>query len=278
MMKAVSVFARVSARRAMQRTSFKTRLRRLKGAPRLLGRGRRSVSNSAAGLAMNAALVCRKRALGCCVGVSACLLASVAAAQTGNEGRFYLRTGPAQIMFDEGAEVTIAGEPVPGADARLEDNTGLAVELGYHISPRISVAATVGVPMTTTLTAAGSLAGAGELGSVKYGPGIYTVRYHFDSPGPIRPYVGAGVNWTIIFESRDGGLQNVDAKDTFGPVITAGLDIPINERMGVFAAVAKAWTSSDVTFDFPTPAGLVPGTSKVQLDPLVIYGGIQVRF
>lgn len=207
--------------------------------------------------------------------------ASSSLAQTGpaNEfRRWIVRGGVAFLSWDEDAEVTVGGAVVPGGNARLKDNTGIAFEGAYYFSPNVSVALALGVPPTTTLTASGSLEGAGELGDVTYGPAVLSARYHFTNFGSFVPYVGAGVNYTLIFDTEDKLLQNFKADDTVGPVLIAGADYALNDRWGLYFDAKKIWTSSDTSFGLPTPAGVAPGTAKVQLDPLVLNMGVSYRF
>ena len=195
-----------------------------------------------------------------------------------HQRRFYVRLGAARIMFDEKADVKLAGQPLPGANATVSNNNSISLDIGYFLTPDLSVAATVGVPPTSTLTASGTLAGAGTLGKVTYGPALYTLRYHLGRPGGVRPYIGGGLNWTIIFKTEDGVLKDFRTSNTVGPAITGGIDVPLNERIGVFGAVSKVWTSTKGRFRLGTPNGLVPGTARVQLNPLITHVGLQYRF
>ncbi|WP_082733597.1 OmpW/AlkL family protein [Sphingobium sp. CCH11-B1] len=192
--------------------------------------------------------------------------------------KFYVRAGASRIIFDEKANVKVGGQSLEGADGTLSDNTTVVFEIGFHITPHISLAATAGAPPKTTLTAAGTLSGAGTLGKVRYAPGTYTVRYHFGKSGGIQPYLGAGFNWTIVLKNQDGLLQHIRAANTIGPAIAGGVDIPVNQRFGIFLAAMKTWTSTDVRFDLPTPAGLAPGSAHLRMNPAIAYGGVQVRF
>lgn len=205
-------------------------------------------------------------------------LAQAQQSTDGKERRFYVRLGAARIMFDEKADVKLAGQPLTGANATASNNNGISLDIGYFLTPNVSVAATVGVPPTSTLTASGTLAGAGTLGKVTYGPGLYTLRYHFGRSGGVRPYIGGGLNWTIIFKTEDGVLKDFRTSSTLGPAITGGIDVPLNERIGVFGAVSKVWTSTNARFRLDTPNGLVPGTARVQLNPLIAQVGLQYRF
>jgi outer membrane protein len=207
------------------------------------------------------------------------IIPAAASAQNADRvDRWYVRPLTARFIFDEAASVAIGGQQVAGTSAKVDDNTSPGVEMGYFMTPEISVSATIGLPPKTSVTATGTLASFGKLGSVRYGPGIYTLNYHFGRPGGIRPYVGAGINWTIIFRSEDAALKNLHARNTTGPVVKVGIEAPETPHIGIFVAGAKAWTSSNVTFDAPTPEGLVPGSAKLTLNPLVVYGGLSVHF
>jgi outer membrane protein len=225
----------------------------------------------------------RTRGSGIGPGLAACVLLLPSAAQAqqsdrDHQRRFYLRLAAARVIFDEKADVKLAGQVLSGANATASSNNGVSIELGYFLTPDVSIAATVGVPPTSTLTASGTLAGAGTLGKVTYGPGLYSLRYHLGRPGGVRPYIGGGLNWTIIFKTEDGVLKDFRTTNTVGPAITGGIDVPINARIGIFGAASKVWTSTNARFRLGTPGGLVPGTARVQLNPLIVQLGLQYRF
>lgn len=192
---------------------------------------------------------------------------------------FFLRLGGAHVGFDESASVSVAGAAVPGGDARLEDNWGIAIEGGYFFTPDISVSLALGVPPTTTVRGAGTLAPAGALGDVTYGPAVLSARYHFLEPGGIRPYVGAGVSYTVIFDTEDKALRNLDVDNALGPALVAGVDVPISGRWGAYVDAKKIWARTDATFDLPVSAtATAPGKTRLTLDPLVVSAGISFRF
>ncbi|KAK0350341.1 hypothetical protein LTR94_029410, partial [Friedmanniomyces endolithicus] len=95
--------------------------------------------------------------------------------------------------------------------------------------------------------------------------------YHITGLGPVKPYLGAGVNYTIIFKTKDRLLQDFKAKDTVGPVLQGGVDIALNKSFGIYFDAKKIFATSDTTWKLPTPAGLAPGTAKVKLDPLTFF-------
>lgn len=214
------------------------------------------------------------------VAMGACLAGPALAQDAPKEEfkRVMIRGGYADLKWDEGASVSIAGQVVPGGNARLSNNTGIEADISYFLHPNVSVAIAVGVPPTTTLYGAGSLASAGELGKVTYGPGSATVLYHITGLGPVKPYLGAGVNYTIIFKTKDRLLQDFKAKNTIGPVLQGGVDIALNKTFGIYFDAKKIFATSDTTWKLPTPAGLAPGTARVKLDPTVLNAGVSIRF
>lgn len=213
--------------------------------------------------------------------IASCFMAVPAMAQD-NSGedfkRVMIRGGFAYLKWDEGASVNVGGQVVPGGTTRLSNNKGVEIDFSYFLHPNVSVAVAVGVPPTTTLYGAGTLESAGELGKVTYGPGSATVLYHVTGLGPVKPYLGAGVNYTIIFKTKDRLLQDFKAKDTIGPVLQGGVDIALNKSFGIYFDAKKIFATSDTTWKLPTPAGLAPGTAKVKLDPLVLNAGVSFRF
>lgn len=216
------------------------------------------------------------RKIHCLALLTALSLSGTAAFAEGPPERpFFLKGGIAHVGFSESATVSMGGSVVPGGDGRVKDNVSLSLEFGYYVTPDISVAVAAGLPPTTTVSGAGSLAAAGELGDVTYGPTVFSASYHFGEPGGIRPYLGAGISYTIIFDTKDRALSNLQAKNAWGTALVAGIDVPLNERWGAFIDVKKIWTKSTATFD---AAGGGRDSAVLTLDPLVVSSGLSWRF
>src|SRR5882724_10004356 len=108
-----------------------------------------------------------------------------------------------------------------------------------------------------------------DAGSMKIMPVNLTAQYHFVPEGAWRPYVGACLNYTHFSDVNiQGGSVNLE-KDRFGPVIQAGLDVPIGESWSVNADVKKIWLSTDVS-------GAASGS--MDLDPWIFGVGIGYKF
>jgi len=106
-------------------------------------------------------------------------------------------------------------------------------------------------------------------GSAKLMPVNVLAQYHFMPEGAWRPYVGAGLNYTHISDvDIAGGSVNLE-KDRFGPVIQAGLDVPINDAWSFNADAKKVWLSTDAS-------GAASG--NVDIDPWIFGVGVGYKF
>ena len=86
-------------------------------------------------------------------------------------------------------------------DSANKDSTGLGlsinnktfpeVDFSYFIAPNIAAELILTYPQKQTIYSNGS-----AIGSLKHLPPTLTLQYHFLPTGTVRPYVGAGVNYT----------------------------------------------------------------------------------
>ena len=83
---------------------------------------------------------------------------------------------------------------------------------------------------------------AGALGGVNVLPPTLLLQYYFNAAGKVRPYVGAGVNYTLFYNNGlHAGDTPVSIKNSsFGPALQAGVDVQV-ARKGVGWA-DKPWT------------------------------------
>lgn len=199
-------------------------------------------------------------------------LGSTAHAQTTD--RWFAHLGPALVAPDESASMTAGGSPVAGANVSIDSRWTVAGELGYYVTPNIAVAVAAGFPPTFKVDTAGTLAGLGTAGKMIGGPAGLLVQYHFNREGRIQPYVGAGASFLVVFGTDDGVLTNLKAKSAVGTALQAGADVMVNDRLGLFIDVKKAWVSTTAT----GMLGPAPVRAKVNVDPLVTNFGVTYHF
>lgn len=202
------------------------------------------------------------------------LAATSASAQT---SPWTVRLGAVHVRFSAQADVQVNGAPVPGADASASSNNSLGLELSYDIAPRWTARFLIGVPPTTTLTGTGALASAGTLGKVKYGPAVLSATYTLLDSGPVRPYIGAGLNYTVVFKSQDGFISNLDVKSAFGTVLQVGAEIPLESGWSIGLDARKIFVKTKADGMLPAFGGAA-AHADVRLDPLVVFASIGKRF
>ncbi len=203
------------------------------------------------------------------------LAATGASAQTASP--WTVRLGAAHVGFSTRADVQVNGNTVPGADASASSNTTLGMEVSYDFTSRWTGRFLIGVPPTTTLTGTGALNGTGTLGKVTYGPAALTATYKLLDTGPIQPYVGAGLNYTIVFKSEDGFISNLDVKSAFGSVIHLGAEMPLGNGWSFSIDARKIFLKTKADGVLPAMGGAA-AHADVRLDPLVVFASIGKRF
>ena len=109
-----------------------------------------------------------------------------------------------------------------------------------------------------------------SLGSTKILPPVLTLQYHFLPEAQLRPYVGAGVNYTWFYD-QSGGLKDLDLKNGFGWAAQAGMDYMLSQRASLNLDVKYVGLSTEVS------AG---GSKLADLDinPWIVGVGLGYRF
>ncbi len=113
----------------------------------------------------------------------------------------------------------------------------------------------------------------GGLGGVNVLPPTLLLQYHFNHEGRVRPYVGAGVNYTYFYNNGlNAGGQSISIKNhSFGPALQAGVDIQVTKSLFVNADIKKIWMKTDASL-----GGASLGT--LHIDPLVVGIGVGMKF
>ncbi|WP_168073829.1 OmpW family outer membrane protein [Caulobacter sp. SSI4214] len=198
------------------------------------------------------------------------------AAEPGRPGSspWYIHTGPLVVKYDESAKISVGGGQIPGARVKADSNYSVGIEAGYKFTKNWAVSLTVGAPPNAILVGTGPLEGV-KLGKVMYGPAVLSGHYHFTNFGPkFEPYVGAGVNYTIVLRDKDAAVQNLKVKSPVGLVLQAGVESQINDRIGVFVDAKQIFLDTDAT----GTVGGAPASAEIQLNPLIVMAGVSVHF
>jgi len=149
------------------------------------------------------------------------------------------------------------------------------VDLEYFFTPHWSSELVLTYPQSQTVTIEKSaLGGPTAIGSFKHLPPTLTLKYDFLPDQVFRPYVGVGVNLTLISDVNlnvpSVGPLTLD-KSSVGFAAQAGFDLQLAPHWYANADIKWVQISSDVKFD---------GTriTTARIDPLLIGVGVGYRF
>lgn len=209
------------------------------------------------------------------LGLAAGLMAAPVPASAGDflagpsDGRspWMVRVRGLAVIPDEDANTSVAGGDV-SIDNQVVPEVDFTYFLDDHFALELILATT-----NHDVRGKGTLAGA-NLGDVWLLPPTLTLQYHFNITDQIKPYVGAGVNYTIFYGVDDGAFVDIEYDDSFGVALQAGVDIAIDDHWGVNFDVKKLFLNTDVKVN--TGAGII--RADVDIDPWIIGAGISYRF
>ena len=153
---------------------------------------------------------------------------------------------------------------------KVANQTGLTLSTTYMFAPSWGVELFAGMPFTHGI----AVDGAGEVAEADLLLPTLSAQYHFNPNGRVRPYVGAGLNYTTFSDERTwGALQGVKLElgSSFGPAAQVGVDVDVIP--GWHINVDARW------FDLDTDAkldGVDLGT--VHIDPYAFGLSLGYRF
>ena len=186
------------------------------------------------------------------------------ASSQGLAGSWMVRARAIGVVPDESSTVT-------GATGTADFSNTIVPELDFSYFFTNNIAAEL-ILATSKHTATLHGAGDTDLGSAWVLPPTLTVQYHFTDLSWAKPYVGAGVNYTMYYNEKAGALSKPDLQDAFGLALQAGVDVPIDDRWSWNLDVKKIFVDADATWN----AGAI--SADVNLNPWVIGTGVGYRF
>jgi outer membrane protein len=225
--------------------------------------------------------------LGFCIALA---LASVMADAQAGDKENTIQIGYAYIGFNtkSGDLTGPAGTTPPGVQADLKDASSLAVVYERHISGPWSLVLQGGTPPLIKIKGAGNAAALGQVGTARaWFPGVLA-QYTFDGPWGMRPYVGAGVNYTFYTDEQIGDAytnafggtsSTAQLKSSWGYVAKVGVSFPISRDWFVDGSYSRYGISTTATVTTATPGfGNITRTVDVKADPGVIGLTVGYRF
>jgi outer membrane protein len=152
----------------------------------------------------------------------------------------------------------------------VDSTSGLTFTATYMFAPKWGVELLAGLPFVHGIT----LQGAGEVAETDLLPPTLSAQYHINPNGRVRPYIGAGLNYTFFSDERTWGVlqgKKLELAGSYGPAAQVGIDIDVVP--GWFINLDARW------FDIDTDAkldGVDQGT--VEIDPYAFGLSVGHRF
>jgi outer membrane protein len=167
-----------------------------------------------------------------------------------------------------------AGVP-PGADAQTGNAATLLLTYERLFNPNLGLEFVLGVPPKIKAKATGTVAFLGDdvLSAKNVAPTLI-LNYHFGDEGmALRPYLGAGINYTKFVSIKSKLADDVKMSDSTGLVLQAGLEYALTKEWGLFASVAKLNTKSKLV-----ASGTTVLTTTIDFRPITYSFGAAYKF
>ena len=187
--------------------------------------------------------------------ITAALIAALPA--TALADNWMMRVRAINIAPDVSTSPTVAGLDV-------SNEWTPEVDFTYFVTPNI------GVELILATQRHEVTLGSTSLGKLSHLPPTLLLQYHFQPTPSIKPYVGAGVNYTRFYNVDLAPGLTID-KNSFGGALQAGVDIAVTKNGYINLDVKKIWIDTDVK------AGGVKLTN-LEINPVVWGIGYGFRF
>lgn len=184
----------------------------------------------------------------------------------------------------------LLGAPVmsPGADLVVDNNLIPELDISYYLTKNIALELILATGSKHDVKIKGDSAGVvgnQHLGEVDALPPTLTAQWHFNPDQKFDPYVGVGVNYTVMLDrylrgesgAINGNKIKID-RDSFGFAVQAGFDVNLDNGWLVNADVKYITLDTDVELRGPVTGGVWRKIDSLDINPWVIGIGIGKKF
>jgi len=200
-------------------------------------------------------------------------------------GDVIVRLGGIKVDPDASSETFNPALPVVGGlGVDVDDDTQVGLTLAYMVTDSIGVELVGATPFSHDIlleTGGGGVA----IGETSHLPPTLLAQYYAPQIGPMRAYVGAGLNYTLFFEDR---IDDAVVSPLLGG---ADADVKLSNSMGFAWEVGADFALDDNwlfnvsvwNIDIDTEARLYVNNARVdkidvEIDPWVYMVGLGYRF
>lgn len=214
---------------------------------------------------------------------ASCLLATSLPAQAYEAGDWVFRARLITVNPDESSStVRSSGAGIAGSGVGVNSDTVPEIDFTYMLQRNWGLELILGTSRHD-VDGTGTINGLGNIIDSKVLPPTLTLQYHFAPSSNIRPYAGAGINYTYFYDEKvTGGLDAPGAKvkidDSWGLALQAGVDIDINKDWFVNFDVKYIDINTTAHFKNTALGAGIPVAVDVDIDPWVFGIGFGTTF
>ena len=182
--------------------------------------------------------------------------------------------GVGVVTPDQSAKIGIIG-----GDVQISDTFIPELDFTYFFTEHFAAELILGTAKHD-VKAINTVAGDIDLGSAWLLPPTLTAQYHFyvSDKKIVKPYIGAGVNYTLFYNVKSGAVADVKYENSLGYAAQAGIDLNLTDSFFINIDAKRLFLNTDVTVDATNlVAGLVV-PAEVTIDPWLFGNGVGMRF
>ena len=188
--------------------------------------------------------------------------------------RWQVRLRAVGVAPEESATIGIIGGDVAISNALIPE-----LDFTYFFTENFAAELILGTAKHD-VQAINTAAGDVNLGSVWLLPPTLTAQYHFYTSDKkvFKPYIGAGVNYTLFYNVKSGDVADVSYDNALGYAAQLGFDLMLDETFFINVDVKRLFLSTDVSVD---ASNLAPGLiipAEIDINPWLVGVGVGMKF
>jgi len=188
---------------------------------------------------------------------------------------------------------TVAGLPTNSTELGLNSNTQLGLTIDYHYSDNVIFELVAATPFSHEISvkSEASVVDGLKAGNTKHLPPTVLAQYHFgEAEAAFRPFVGAGINYTVFFDEEVNNLDSaftslaligaddkltLDLDPSIGLAVQAGFNYKLNDKWGIHAMAMWADIAAEGAVELN---GTELQSVNIDVDPIVLMVGAKYYF
>jgi len=186
------------------------------------------------------------------------ICAGSATAMAQSAGTWMIKGGVNHVAPDVSSS-DLSPPSLPGTKIDVKSATSAIFSATFMVTDAMSVEFYAPAPSEHDVVAAGAIAGAGKIGTVKQVLPTLFAQYRFmPASAAFRPYVGLGLTYAYFFGEEGSGVltaltnpggqpTRLSASSAFGLSPQVGFSVKLNERWYLDGSVIKTFVKNNFT-------------------------------